>query len=193
MNRAPTTTIVRTSARSRMLALAMVVFVCCCAVNAQSPTRAQLEATFLFKFIQYVDWPAKSFPKADSPYIIGILGNDPVAAAVDQTIAGEQFKGRKIETKHFANPSQVTRCHILFITSTEAARLPAVLDKLKGRSILTVSDSADFAQRGGMIGFFDQERKIRFQINNDVAQAAGLSISSKLLQLAQIVHTNERR
>jgi hypothetical protein len=193
MKSAPTTAINRNPARGRMLALVMIALVCCCVVKAEAPTRAQLEATFLYKFLQYVDWPSKAFPKTDSPYIIGILGNDPVTAALDETVAGEQFKGRKIEAKHFTNLSQVSRCNVLFVTSTESARLPAILDKLKGRSILTVSDSADFAQRGGMIGFFDQDRRIRFQINNEAAQAVGLSISSKLLQLAQIVHTNERR
>lgn len=173
--------------------MAMAAFVCCFAVRAEAPTRAQLEATFLFKFLQYVEWPSRAFPGVDAPYIIGVLGNDPVAASLDEIVAGEQLKGRRIETRHCSTVSQVGRCHVLFIASSEAARLPSILDKLKGRSILTVSDSPDFAQRGGMIGFFDQDRKIRFQINMDAAQGAGLSISSKLLQLAQIVHTSERR
>lgn len=183
----------RSPSRGRMLALALVAFVCCCAVKAEAPTRAQLEATFLFKFLQYVDWPAKAFASAESPYVIGMVGNDPLGAALDATIAGEQFKGRRIEAHRYSSVSQAGKCHVLFISSSEAARLPSVLDKLRGRSILTVSDIPDFAQRGGMIGFFDQDRRIRFQINVEAAQEAGLSISSKLLQLAQIIHSSPRR
>ena len=172
----------------------MIAFICC-AVNAEIPTRAQLQATFLFKFLQYVDWPAKAFSSAESPYIIGVIGNgnEPLLAALQDTVAGEQWKQRRIEAKHLSNLSQAGKCHIVFISSSEAAHLPAILDKLKGRSILTVSDIPEFAQRGGMIGFFDQDRRIRFQINIDAAQEARLSISSKLLQLAQIVHSSPRR
>jgi hypothetical protein len=176
-----------------MLAMAMIAFVCCCAVKAEAPTRAQLEATFLYKFVQYVDWPANAFPGADTPYVIGIIGNDPLGGALDETVAGEQWKGRRIEARRFSSPSQVGKCNVLFISSSEAVHLPAILDKVKGRAILTVSDIPEFAQRGGMIGFFDQDRKIRFQINIDASHEAGLSISSKLLQLAQIVHTSPRR
>src|SRR4051794_4262771 len=102
----PTATRSRPS-RSRLLVIGMVAFVCCCAVKAQAPTRAQLQATFLYKFLQYVDWPAKAFSSADSPYIIGVLGNDPIGAALEETIAGEQFKGRRIEAKRFPSGSQV--------------------------------------------------------------------------------------
>jgi hypothetical protein len=175
-----------------MLAMAMVAFVFCCAVRAEAPTRVQLEATFLYKFLQYVEWPAKAHATADGPYVIGILGSDGMGSALDEIVAGEQLNGRKIEARHFSNVSQALNCHVLFISSSESGRLPAILDKLKGKSILTVSDMPDFAQRGGIIGFYDQDRKIRFQINIDAAQHAKLSISAKLLQLAQIVHTGER-
>ncbi len=176
-----------------MLALMMVAFVCCFAVRAEAPTRAQLEATFLYKFLQYVEWPATAHSNADGPYVIGVLGSDGLGGALDEIVAGEQLNGRKIEARRLSSVSQAANCHIVFISSSEAGRLPSILDKLKGKSILTVSDIPDFAQRGGMIGFYDQDRKIRFQINIDAAQQAKLSISAKLLQLAKIVHGSERR
>jgi len=173
--------------------MALVAFVFCCAVQAQAPTRAQIEATFLFKFLEYVEWPATSVSSPESPYIIGVLGSDPIATAVEQTVTGEQIRGHHIEARRFVDASHIGKCHILFIASSSASRLPAILDKLKGRGILTVSDIPDFAAQGGMVGFVERDRKIRFQINVDAAREGGVIISAKLLQLAQIVHSSARR
>jgi hypothetical protein len=58
---------------------------------------------------------------------------------------------------------------------------------LKGRSILTVGESDSFGNSGGMIRFMTTQNKIRFRINTEAAKAANLTISAKLLRLAEIV------
>ena len=67
----------------------------------------------------------------------------------------------------------------------ENDRLDSVLQALQGRSILTVSDLPDFTSRGGMIELYMEKNKIRMRISLAVVKAAGLSISSKLLRLAE--------
>jgi hypothetical protein len=176
-----------------LLALWLFMLMFVSPAKAQSPSRADLEAAFVFKFIAYVDWPPRSLDGPDAPFVIGVLGNDPFGRTLDENVAGEKAKGRHIEVRRFSNVSQIDRCHILFIGSSEGGRLGTILDKLRGRSILTVSDLPDFARQGGMIGFISQNNKIRFQINHEAAQQAKLSISAKLLQLAQIVRTNKRQ
>jgi hypothetical protein len=161
-------------------------------VQAEAPSRAQLEAAYLYKFLPYVEWPAQSFESADSPFVIGILGSDPFGRALDDLVAGEKIKGRAIEVRHFTGVSHVGKCQVLFIGTSESARLPGILDKLRHRSILTVSELPDFARGGGMIGLVNQGNKIRFQINLDAAQQAEITISSKLMQLAQNVYSNKR-
>jgi hypothetical protein len=46
----------------------------------------------------------------------------------------------------------------------------------------------DFAQRGGVINLTMKDRKVRFDINIDAAERAGLTVSSKLLKLSNIVY-----
>ena len=62
-----------------------------------------------------------------------------------------------------------------------------MVDEMKGASILTVGDGEDFARGGGVIGLFIEDGRMRFAINSDAAQRAGLRLSSKLLSLAKIV------
>ena len=77
--------------------------------------------------------------------------------------------------------------HILFISSSEKARLPQILVNLKGASVLTVGEMVQFAQGGGIINFTRRKNKIRLEINLDAAKRAGLKISSQLLKLAKII------
>ncbi|HEX4629216.1 MAG TPA: YfiR family protein, partial [Gemmatimonadales bacterium] len=80
-------------------------------------------------------------------------------------------------------------CHLLFISQSEADRVEEILASLKSRPILTVSDGDDFAERGGMIHFVTEKNRIRLKINLQAVQHANLTLSSKLLRVAELVAT----
>lgn len=147
----------------------------------------QLKAVFLYRFTQFVDWPAASFPTPQTPIIIGILGRDPFGTVLDAAIHGEKVHNRPLSIQRFQSFQEATNCHVLFISAAEASRLPKVLAALDGRSILTVGETEDFASRGGMIQFITERNRIHFRINLQATRAAGFEISSKLLELAEIV------
>ena len=56
-----------------------------------------------------------------------------------------------------------------------------------GRFLRRVSDADRFAERGGMIRFVTDRSRIRLQINPVAAEAAHLTISSKLLRVAEVI------
>jgi hypothetical protein len=85
---------------------------------------------------------------------------------------------------------EIGQCHILFVNVPGEAQLKETLALVKGRHVLTVSDAPDFIKRGGLVRFIKENNKIRFQINQDAAKENDISISSKLLRLAEIVKTN---
>jgi YfiR/HmsC-like len=167
------------------------VFLLGCVLGAQpasaAPTPAEVEAVFLFNFSQFVDWPAQAFSDPGSPIVIGVLGDDPFGAALDEVVRGEVVKGRALVVRRFRSIEELTDCHILFISRSERTRIEPILNVLKGRSVLTVSDLEGFAQDGGVICFVLMENKIRLRVNLEAAKAAGLILSSKLLRPAAIV------
>jgi len=79
------------------------------------------------------------------------------------------------------------RCHLVFISDSEARRVETILAPLASRPVLTVSDMTNFARQGGVIGFYPEGKKVRFEINVNTAQRSGLKISSDLLRLGKIV------
>lgn len=152
-----------------------------------APREYQIKAVFLFNFAQFVEWPPQAFPDAQTPLVIGVLGRDPFGAYLDETVRGETVNNRSLVVQRYGRVEDINTCHILFISRSEGDRLEQILARLRGRSILTVADAEGVAVPGVMIRLVTVENKIRLRINLEVAQAADLRISSKLLRPAEIV------
>lgn len=156
---------------------------------AQSPVSKeyQIKAVFLFNFAQFVKWPARAFTRPDEPFRIGVLGSDPFDSFLDATVQGEKVDGHPLVIQRYASVADVKDCQILFISRSESDRMEDILTDLKGKSILTVADSEGFIKNGGVVLLSKEENKIRLLINLEAAKNANLSISSKILRLAEIV------
>ncbi len=76
---------------------------------------------------------------------------------------------------------------IVFISSSEKDRFRPILTALRGSGVLTVGDTAGFAEMGGVINFILVDNRVHIEINLDAAKVQRLKISSRLLRLAQIV------
>jgi hypothetical protein len=157
-------------------------------VQAQPPSREyQLKAVFLFNFTQFVDWPANAFENVQSPLVIGVIGDNPFGAYLAQTVSGEKINGHPLTVQYYKNEEEIKLCHILFVNVSESKKQEQVLETVKGKNVLTVSDHPDFLKQDGMIRFVTNNNKIKLQINMDACKESKMVLSSKLLRLAEIV------
>ena len=154
-----------------------------------APSEYAVKAAFLLKFADYVDWPADQ-RRGASPFVVAVLGTDPFGEQLDEMLARKELRGRKLIARRFSRIEDAAEeANILFISSSERTDLPRILRVLDGRPILTVGDMDHFASRGGIVGFRLQGNTVRFDINLQEAEKAGLKLSSQLLKLARIVRT----
>ena len=161
--------------------------------SAQISTREyQVKAAFLFNFSQFVEWSAQTFSNPEARAVIGILGKDPFGTYLEETIVGETINKHPLVIQHFNAVDEITNCQILFINISDKTKLKAILEKVKGKNILTVSDVNGFAKLGGMVRLYTKDDKINIQINLEAAKEENLIISSKLLKLAEIVNTDKK-
>jgi hypothetical protein len=117
-----------------------------------------------------------------------VLGKDPFGAALDKIIEGEIVHNRKIVARRFPRMDEAAaNSHVLFIGASEENNLLSILKLLDGQAVLTVSEIANFAQRGGVIDLKKENNRIVFEINLLAAKRAGLSMNARLLKLAKIV------
>ena len=157
-------------------------------VYAQAPSREyQLKAVFLFNFTQFVDWPANAFENDQSALVIGVIGENPFGSYLSQTVSGEKINGHPLIVQYYKDEEDIKSCHILFVNIRETKKIEQILDAIKGRDILTVSDYPDFLKQDGMIKFVTNNNKIKLQINIEACKESKMVLSSKLLRLAEII------
>jgi hypothetical protein len=160
------------------------------AAESAASKEYQIKAAFLFKFARFVEWPPSSFAQSDSPLCIGILGEDPFGSTLDDMLRGEEVRGRPLITRRSGQVEDLTGCHIVYISSSEAPRIGTILTKLSSEPVLTVSDIDGFADRGGCIRLGVDGNKIRFDINPPVLQQHRLKAVAQLLSLGKVVTTD---
>jgi hypothetical protein len=152
-----------------------------------TPTEYEIKAAFLYNFSRFVEYP-RDFLSSLGTLNLCILGDDPFGSAANIIRAETAEDERKISINYIKTAKQLSNCHMLFISSSEKNNVAQIIESLAGIHILTVGDTAGFAQRGVIINFYMERNKVHFEINILAANRAGLKISSKLLNLARIVY-----
>lgn len=145
----------------------------------------EIKSGMLYNFIYFVEWPTVSLNRAKTLNIC-VTGDNELDSSFKR-LQGKQIKDRTIVVRHVSEPDNASGCNVMFLNRSEAHNLTAYLHSAHQKSILTVSDIDYFASKSGIIGFFEEGGKVRFEINTDAAQKSKLKISSQLQKLARIV------
>ena len=150
-------------------------------------TEYQVKALFLLNFIKYVDWPPDAFAGSNAPITIGLCGESKLHEALNSALAVKPIGGRTIVIRQVEATNDLTPCQILFVSHSEAARIGGILDRARVLPILTVGEDELFARKGGIINFVLRNGHVRLEIDLIAAKKAGLTISSRLLEVADVV------
>ncbi|WP_373497963.1 YfiR family protein [Desulfococcus sp.] len=145
---------------------------------------------FIYHFIRFTQWPPETFPTPESPINFCIASANP-AADILLSLQDKEVKGRKIDVNRSVTSEDVETCQILFIASDDEKFVQPMLESLKGRKILSIGEIKNFTRMGGVINFFVTRNQLRFEVNLDAAESAGLKFSSQLLMSADIVKKGE--
>jgi len=161
--------------------------------GAQTIDEYQVKAAFLYNFAKFVEWPALTFKTDKDPLRICVLGQNPFGNALVEGVGGKTVVGRPLVVSDISDVSQGSDCQILFIGSSERKHLRAIFADLRMTGVLTVGETEGFATQGGIVNFKLEDGRVRLEINIEAASQAKLRISSKVLNLAQIVNTRAQK
>jgi hypothetical protein len=158
------------------------------------PDEYQVKAAFILHFVQLVEWPAESLGAGNRPVVLCTTGKDPAASrALESIVRGKQIGTHPVQTRYLQESDDFRACHVLFMVGKEDKRLASILVSLKNAPVLTIGEWEDFVPNHGMIGFFIQENRVRFDIDLNAAQRANLMIDSRLLLLANRVISDGKK
>jgi hypothetical protein len=174
--------------RAPILPALLIVAAALCALtgtraHALEPGPSAIKAAFLYKFGFFVEWPSAAFAATDSPINLCIVGTDPFGAVLDETVKGRRVGRRGIAVRRLGAVSRDSGCHIVYLAERGTRGTDDMLATLRGSDVLTVTDRPADAGRG-IINFVMRDNRVRFDIDEAAAASSGLTISSRLLNLA---------
>jgi hypothetical protein len=140
-------------------------------------------------FVKFTDWRETSFASPEAPFAICVFGKDPFGSALDDVPLNKTVAARPVVVKRLRDKAEARHGQMVSICSGEYEYLRGILESLREASALVVGESDGFARWGGTIEFTLEQNHVRFTINTDAAEPAGLKFSPKLLSLAKIVRT----
>jgi hypothetical protein len=146
----------------------------------------EVKAAYLYRFLAYVDWPDAAFGGPAAPIVIGVVGNDVVAAELARVLAGRSAHGRALVARRLALGDALDDVHVVYVGDAALLR-SAWLQRARDRPLLLVADGFAALDAGASIAFVLVDDRLRFDASLRAIDRAGLRVSSRLLALAQRV------
>jgi hypothetical protein len=184
--------------RSRVMPLRFLAAVGVClllprpAPAQDNDLAAAVKATYLYKFAAFIRWPSPAAEFPGDVFPLCVVGTeDGFADVLEQAVHGQTIEGRPIVARSLSSSAAASGCAVLYAAGagpTAQAAIGAVHDK----PVLTVTNSPNDSGPKGIINFVIRDNRVRFEIDEAAAAAAGLSISSKLLALAVSLRASSR-
>jgi hypothetical protein len=156
-------------------------------VAAQRGLEYEVKAAYLYNIVNFVTWPPEAFGGPTDPLRVCVVGPDPFGRLIDRAMEGGTANQRPIVTTRVADGNAVSACHLVFLPGRNTDHIDQVVRASAQRPMLTVGEAPDFLRRGGMILLVVDGGRIRFDISRGAASARGLTLSSRLLQVARTV------
>jgi len=169
---------------TRLLSLAFLLGWVLPAMAQQPSLEYDVRAAFILNFVRYVEWPPAH---RQPPLRICVLGENPFGDRLTAVVAGEQWQGAAIEVQVVPDLGRGAECHLMYVPGSATSRFTSGAALLAGRAVLTVGEHEHFLDQGGIMRLFLENNRVRFSVNQQSADRAGLQMSSRLLRLARAV------
>lgn len=145
----------------------------------------------LFKvFSQYIEWPESSgIGNRSKPFVIGIIGENPFGSILETAYSQEEnkIKDKNVEIRYISTMEEIETCHILFISRSVNAQLEEILAITREKPILTIAETAGFAEKGVLFNLYISADELRFEVNARALRESRLVVDSQLLYVARII------
>lgn len=165
----------------------------------------EVKAAFIYNFMNFIEWPQKKDSDSNEIMVIGIPDSNVLDQALE-IIKSKKIKGRSIIIRQLTGLEKpeggdekenlnwlkkieaIRNCHVLFFSRhLKKETIENILNEIYKSGVLTIGESENFLENGGIVNFTIKDKKIRFEINLVAATDNGLKIRSKLLKLADRV------
>ncbi len=152
---------------------------------------ARGDSSLAYSALTYIRWPQESFDKEDSPFVLGVLGKP--SAAHEKLLASysdgkKQIQGRSVQIRRCEDSSQAGSCHALLVTQAcPDAQVQNALRVVRGKSVLTIGETGEFAESGGVLSVVKDGQDSFLELNQSAAKRQRLKVDVRLVNLSVLV------
>lgn len=150
-------------------------------------TAEEVKSAFLLNFGRFVEWPPQKLEKSRDRFYICLVGEDTLGMKLEAIIRGQKVQERTPEIIRLPTHFPSRECEIAYLNLRSTEEASEVLSRMRSTPTLTVGEGAHFLKAGGIIQLRVEGEHIRLKINLKAAKNSGLTISSKLLAIAEVV------
>jgi hypothetical protein len=161
------------------------------ALAASQFAEEAVKAIFLYRFAGYVTWPESMASK--SQFTIAVLGANRVAEQLQAFLPEHPIQGKPARVTSIQGLAQLGDAQMVYIGPDFTGKLSVLIEALKNRPILIVTDQPGALAEGSIVNFLIKEQHVRFEISTSAAKRSSLLIGSGLLAVAERVETGASR
>jgi len=166
---------------------ACVVFLAAGTLPAQA-LEYRVKATYLYKLAEFIEWPDASFASPSAPLEICVVGINPFDAVLATAAWARQIRNHPVVVRHLPEMDDSVACHVMYIAGSPQQPVAGILERVRGKPVLSVTDDANDPDSRGVVHFVLHENKVRFAIDDALAAQGGLRINARVLDLAVSVN-----
>ncbi len=173
----------------RRLVLVLAIAICLATpATAAAPNEHDIKVAYLYNFTRYISWPADSWKTDDSPFVIGVIGENPFGNTLDRLAKKKLAQKRPIVVRYFKTLADYKSCHLLFVSgTTDADTRAAIIRQTRNQPVLVVGESEGFCDAGSTINFvLKDDGSIAIEINIDAMNRGKMQANALLLKLASV-------
>ena len=147
----------------------------------------EIKALYIYNFTKYITWPPVKTGPPLSDFTIGVLAPPEITEDLTRLTRDKRRDGAAFVIRPISAPKDAAGCQIVVLMTPDRQIITNLLAATKSAAVLTVGEGEDFVMMGGMISFVRRKANVKLQIELESARRAGLELSSRLLQVAELV------
>lgn len=172
--------------RPARLFAAMLLFAASALAQAAEPVaESSVKAAFLYKFAGYIDWPPARFAAPGSPFVIGVMHDDDVAAELGRLLPGRSVGTHPVVVRRVKPGDSFADVQLALIGGENPDR--AAIRAAEQSGALVVTESPGGLEAGSAINFVVGDEHVGFEVSLEAARKSGHHISSRMLSVARRV------
>jgi hypothetical protein len=178
----------RLDARPYGVLLLLAIALSCITGAARASVLDDDAATFLQRFIGYIEWPAQAFEQPGSAIVVGIAGSENTLTLLTQAVTGKLSQGRPVQVQRLEKPDErLAQVHLAFVGQEAWRYLPQWVKACRQHEVVLATDAPNGVAQGAVLGLVTTGQRTRFEASPPAAAQVGVKLSARLLEVAERV------